>query len=92
MGIGGSRRLQLLAGDHSRGGASPVSANLGASGVKTTRAWVWEVQLGMGNPPRGFARVCGGCSDSRHGTGGSVQRSSTALGNLGAPVAKSTRA
>jgi hypothetical protein len=68
----------LVAGDKSRGGASPALGNLGAPGVKTTRAWVWEVQLDMGEPPRGFARVRGGCSDSRHGMGGSVQRSSLA--------------
>jgi hypothetical protein len=30
----------------------------------------------MPKPPRGFARVCGGCSGSRHGMGSSVQRSS----------------
>jgi hypothetical protein len=40
------------AGDQSHGGSSPELGDLGASGVKTTRAWVWEVQHDMGKAPR----------------------------------------
>jgi hypothetical protein len=38
-----------------RGGASPALANLGAQEIKTTRAWVLEVQRDMGKPLRAKA-------------------------------------
>jgi hypothetical protein len=45
----------------------------------------------MGKPPRGSVRVRGGCSGSRHGMGGSGQRSSPACTRshaLGGPQSK----
>jgi hypothetical protein len=47
-------------------------------GLHFGRGLAREKAHGMPKPPRGFARVRGGCSGSRHGIGGSMQRSSPA--------------
>jgi hypothetical protein len=57
-----------------RGGASPELGDLGAPGVKTTRAWVKKVQRDLGRPSRakaGRGKDSGCAHDDR---GGSARR------------------
>jgi hypothetical protein len=64
----------LLTGDSSCGGSSPELGDLGAPRVKTTRAWVWEVQRSMRDPPGAKAGLGEGSGGAHDDGGGSARR------------------
>jgi hypothetical protein len=61
------------------------------SGLPFERGLAREDACGTRNPSGQFARIYGGCNGSRHGMGGSVQRSSPACNAPGVTVALTLR-
>jgi hypothetical protein len=61
------------------------------SGLHFERGLAREDARSTRNSPGRLARVCGGCNVSRHGMGGSVQRSSPAYNAPGVAVALTLR-
>ena len=60
------------------GKISPEFTNLGAPGVKSTRAWVWDAQQARGGPPGRSVELGRALDYESAGGSGSAQRCSTA--------------